>query len=690
MSQKIISISRVVLHRSVPVPGHSNVAKLHGTNCSSGLGMSTLLRPRTGALRAALLFNAMLLCSTAAFAAVPPAEKLLPPDTLAVISTPDWTKLREVYKKSPQSQFWDDAAMKPFRAKFAAKWSEEFVKPLERDLGVKLDDYEALLQGQLTFAVTQESWQGKKKDDGVPAFVLLLDAREKSDLLKKNLADLRKKWSADGKSIKTEKIGGVDFSIVPLTTNDMPKTLRQFFPQHQDVEELGKEGEKKTAQDQLIIGQYDSLLIVGSTVKVVERIMARAVAGSSAATLADQPDFESARVGMFRDAPLFGWLNAKMVVDVVAKLMADSENPDAPSPLPIPPVSKIISAAGLGGLKTVAFNFRDTGNGRSVELFLNAPESARTGLMKLLVMEAKESSAPAFVPADAVKFSRVRLDGQKAIATLEKMVTDVFPDGLNTWNFILSNANEAMRQDEPDYDVRKNIFANLGDDIIHFEKAPRGKTAAEIADAPLLFLIGSPNAEKLASSLKGLLVILSPAGANPKTREFLGRKIYSFKLPQMSASSGGGANKSLSYAASGGYVAFSTDESTLEEFLRSSSESQAKTLRDTAGLADAMAKVGGQSSGWLTYENESEKMRLAFDMLKLSAANTNNANASVIESMIPFASPEKKLKDWLDFSLLPDYDKVSKYFGFSVWSASSSVSGITFKYYSPTPGFLKK
>ncbi len=635
--------------------------------------------------RAALVLTGLLACSTPLFAAIPPAEKLLPPDTLAVMSAPDWSKLREVYKKSPQSQFWDDAAMKPFRAKFAAKWSEEFVKPLERDLGVKLDDYEALLQGQVTFAVTQEGWQGKSKDDGVPAFVFLLDTKDKSALLKKNLADLRKKWSADGKAIKTEKIRDVEFSIVPLTTNDMPKTLRQFFPQHQDVEELGKEGDKKEAKrDELVIGQHESLLIVGSTVKVVEKIMARAAAGSSAATLAEQPDFESARIGLFRDAPLFGWLNAKTFVDVLAKVLADSENPDAPSPLPIPSASKIIAATGLGGLKTVAFNFRDTGEGRSAEFFLNAPESARAGLMKLLAMEAKESSVPAFVPADAVKFSRWRLDGQKMIATLEKIVTDVFPDGLSTWDFILSNANEAMRLDEPEYDIRKNIFSNLGDDLIYYEKAPRGKSLAEVDAAPSLFLLGSPNAEKLAASLKGLLVIMSPSGANPKTREFLGRKIYSFKPPTMSASAGSGGSRSLSYVASGGYVAFSADDATLEEFLRSS-ESQGKTLRDTAGLADAMAKVSGQSSGWFTYENESEQMRLAFDMLKLSATNTNSASGSVIDSMIPFASPEKKLKDWLDFALLPDYEKVSRHFGFYVMSVNASVNGISFKYYSPTP-----
>ena len=155
----------------------------------------------------ALLIGTLALNAFTGFAVVPPAEKLLPPDTLITVSAPDWTKLREVYKKSPQSQFWDDPAMKPFREKFQTKWNDEFVKPLERELDVNLDDYGSLLQGQLTLAVTQEDWQGKDKDDGEPALLLLLDTRDKADLLKKNLADLRKKWNEAGKPIKTEKSG---------------------------------------------------------------------------------------------------------------------------------------------------------------------------------------------------------------------------------------------------------------------------------------------------------------------------------------------------------------------------------------------------------------------------------------------------------------------------------------------------
>src|SRR5262245_38159583 len=99
--------------------------------------MSHITSPRRIISFQLFTLSFLVLSGLAVFAAVPPPEKLLPPDTLFVVSAPDWTKLREVYKKSPQSQFWDDPAMKPFREKFQKKWDDDFVKPLERDLGVK-------------------------------------------------------------------------------------------------------------------------------------------------------------------------------------------------------------------------------------------------------------------------------------------------------------------------------------------------------------------------------------------------------------------------------------------------------------------------------------------------------------------------------------------------------------------------
>ena len=69
-----------------------------------------------------------------------------------------------------------------------------------------------------------------------------------------------------------------------------------------------------------------------------------------------------------------------------------------------------------------------------------------------------------------------------------------------------------------------------------------------------------------------LVFVTAQAGA-PAEREFLGRKIFSVPLPAMPFAAGSGAPnpnrpRTLHYTASGGYVAFSTDNAILEEFLR--------------------------------------------------------------------------------------------------------------------------
>lgn len=638
----------------------------------------------------AIALFAMAVAAPTGRAAIPPAEKILPPDTLFVVGIPDCAKMREIQTKSPFGQLWNDLAMKPFHDKFVAKFKEEFVAPLERELGVKFDDYASLLQGQFTFAVTQEGWQGKS--DVVPAVLFLLDTRDKSGQLKTNLADLRKKWVDAGKSIRTEKIRDIEFSILPLSSNDVPKTLTKFFPQHQEVQELGKEAEKKSPdKPEIVIGQVESLLIMGTTTKAVEKVVLHLTSGSAPA-LTDEAAFEANRLAMFRDAALYGWFNAKTFFDVLVRIPPEKPNPEAPNPMPTPPMDKILTAVGLTGLKTVAFDFRSSNEGSSFDFSLGTPEASRQGIFKILAAEPKASAPPAFVPANAVKFQRWRIDGQKAWAALEKMLNDISPQALNTLNFLINNANEAAKEKDPNYDFKKNVIGNLGDDLISYQKSPRGATLGELQSPPSLVLIGSPNPDQLVTAVRGPLFLLTARAGTPDEREFLGRKIYSFQLPTPpTRGMSNAAPRKLNFAASGGYVAISTDAAILEEYLRSS-EGKAKPLRETAGLTEAMQRVGGPGTGMFGYENQNETARIAFDVLKKLGSASTNADSSLnpLAGTVPFAAPEKKIKDWLDFSLLPDFNKVSQYFYFTVYGGGANAEGITFKAFAPTPPQLKK
>ncbi len=611
-------------------------------------------------------------------AAVPSAEKLLPPETLFVLTAPDWNKLAAAFRQSPQARLWDDPAMSPFRTKVVSKWTEEIVKPLERDLGINFADYRALLQGQLTLAVLPEGWLDESEAAGSPGIVLLLDARDQSELLTRNLATLRQRLAAAGKPLRTEKIREVEFSIVNLTTNDIPATVRRLLPQKQEVQELGANATAKSDATQLVFGQRGSLLILSTTPAAAEKIVTR-LSGSGSPTLADATEFEAGRQALFRESPLFGWVNAKLLLDLAVKSLAAGQSAEAPSPIPRPNLEKMMTITGLNGLKSLAFDYRNSAAGPLLGLFLSAPEATRNGLLKLLALEARDAAPPAFISADVLRFARYRIAGQQVIATLEAALNEISP---GTFNFLLSNANEAVRLDEPDYDLRKNIFENLGDDVITFQKPPQGKTLADLEATPTVVLVASPNAEKLAASLKGLFIVALPQGGSPQAREFLGRKIYTVKL---SGVIGGSDANALHYVANGGYVAFSSRASALEDYLRSTDD-QGLALRATAGFAAAVEQVGGMNTGWLSYEDQRETMRFTIDALTQTAAMTNRSEFdTVFASLIPFAPPEAEMKEWFDLSLLPSFDKIAKYYGFTVTTSQTSVKGITFRYFAPTP-----
>ncbi len=622
----------------------------------------------------------LLLAALTAPAAIPAPEKLLPDDTLVVVTAPDFAKLRAVYKSSPQAQFWDDPAMKPFKDNFLSRWREEFLEPLERDLGVHFDDYGELPQGQVTFAVTQNGWDGTA--GARPAFLFLLDARDKGAQLKKNLADLRKKWVEAGKPLKTEKVRDVEFSVFPLADKNIPKTLKRFYGGDDEFDT----DTNKAPKNELYIGQFESMLIAGNSLKPVEKVMAHATGGAMP-SLGDLAAYDASRLFLFRDAPFFAWVNMKAFMDVLNRKPAEKtadEDPFTPSN-----PEKFLTASGLAAVRTLAFTFQSSPDGSLFGVSIGVPEATRQGIFRLFPSEGKDASPPPFVPANAVKFQRWRIDGQKTWATLEKVLGEISPQWLSSLNFMLDTANTAAKQKDPDFDLRKNLIGNLGDDLITYEKAPRGGTPAELAAAPSLFLIGSAHPDQLAAALKGVLVFLGQTGGSPSEREFLGKKIYSVPLPSFTVgASGNPAPRALSYAASSGYVALSTDAGILEEYLRSSG-SQQKALRETPGLTEAMAKVGGSSTGWLGYENQAETARALFEALRNNAA-TNTSGTALMPGGMNLPGAGNGLKQWMDFSLLPPFDRIAKYFYFNVYAGGASADGLSFKAFTPVPPGVKK
>ena len=627
----------------------------------------------------------VLACAlTAAGAPVPPPDKLLPADTVAMVTITDYPKAKGDWDKWAAVRLWKDEAMKPFREKFYTKLKADLVEPLEREFGVKLSDYKGLFQGQITLASTP----GTAADKNDSGFLFLVDTKDKSGVLKTNLATLKQKWIDSGKVAKTDKIRDIEFTTLIFSSDDVSKTMDKVLPSPKKDKEQPEE-KKPAKKREWLVGQSDSLLIVGSSAKDIEKVLIRQ-SGGGVPSLSEHGPFAANYGTHFRDAPTYAWMDLKNIVEsfsrkaprtVDAEKNEEEGDEDAPALDP----TKMMSALGLGGLQSLALSLKDSNEGTLATFAITAPESSRRGLARIFSHEARDASPPPFVPADVVKFTRWRMDLAKAFASLESMLVELNPAYAGIIKLFVDNAG---KDKDPNFDLRKNLIANLGDDVIIYEKKP--KEASLNATAPTLYLVSSPRAEQMAAAVKALTAFLPQPRF--KEREFLGRTVYTVNLPAAGPEPGSRERRGpseprvLSYAASGSYVVFSTDTPMIEEYLRAN---DIRPLRESAGLAQAAEKVGGMGTGLFGVENQQEAMRVTFEALKKESASIEELlSGSPLGGRLD-TEEDKKFKEWFDFSLLPNYDQISKYFGIAVWSGAVNTEGLNFRWFSPKPPTAK-
>jgi hypothetical protein len=631
---------------------------------------------------------------SSAFAQIAPAEQLLPDDTIGLVTIPDWKKFTGNFSQSAWGQLWADPAMKAFRENFTSNFQADFLKPLEKELGVKLAEYQEILQGQITLALTTP----KEGTTELLDVLLLIDSRDKSELLTSKLNELKKKWTDSGKTVQTEKIRDVEFNSIAFTGKDVDAFLKKAFPGADETEEEEKKDPAKEEKIQLRIGQYKSLLIIGENSKAIEKLLARQ-GGGLVPPLAEKAIYQKAHTQLFRDSVAHAWINVKPLFEKLLAF-AQSEKKDPTPGMPSLQMEKILPALGFSSVESISAKLASGTDGSTVEFLVGAPDAQREGIMKLLALDKKDAAPPAFVPADVTKFQRTRIDAQKAWMTLENMLSRIDPSIAGLVQLMLSTAG---KDKDPNFDLKKNLIGNLGDDFIKYEKAPRSAKVEDLQQAPSLTLIGSPNPAQLLDALRMITSLMPPpiSSAPLKEREFLGKKIYTMSLgamPEEEEEPGvpprKGAEKtpapkgqSFSFASSGGYVAMSNDDGMLEDYLRSG-ENPPKPLRGAAGFAEAAQKVGGMENGFFTYENQVESVRLALEILKTDPEGGLNSRLYSLAASMG-EGEENAFNRLFNIKLLPSFDRISKYFGIAVASASTTPDGYLIKAMTPKPAGVK-
>jgi hypothetical protein len=594
-----------------------------------------------------------------------------------------WGLLRE----SRLGRLWRDPEMKAFREAFVERMQKDFLAPLEAELGTGLGEYASLVQGQLTLALTPGDKGGQTREG--PGWLLLLDTRERSEQLEERLAELRRKWAGARRPITTDRIRNVEFTALTVSRGGWTGRLEHLFSPEVEPEAVTVgPGVKSSGKADLLIGQSGSVLILTASRKDAERVLICRDGGLGQA-LGDLPDYQALNRGLFRDACAFGFVKFQPLADIFFQ-QGDKSGAAAADRQSLFRPERVLDSTGLRGLEMMAFALKTSSEGSLWQLSARVPEADRRGLFTILAVEPKDSGPPPFVPADAVRFTRWRVDGAKVWGVLEKTISEVSPQISGVLQMMLGSVG---KDKDPGFDFRKSVIGNLGDDLITLQMLPRGVALADLASPPSLVLIGSANADRLLAALCTSSSLVSDEPGSLKEREVLGTRIYTLPLPTPSMPGMAQVpTHNVHLAARGGYVAVTSDLELVEEYLRSG-VGRTNALRETVGLKEAAERVGGMSTGTFRYENTAGAARAMFAFLKshpdaLMAVLPPHYFLLLRESRL--SGPLQYLLGECDFALLPAFEKVSRYFSFSVSSLAVTREGIDFTLFVPVPPGLRQ
>ena len=101
----------------------------------------------------ASLLAAGSLATLSGLAAESKPETLVPEDAFAVLTIPHFPDARAAFWSDPYVRLFQDAAMENFTKKIQSAWEAVVIRGMEEDWDVRLDEYAALLNGQVTLAL---------------------------------------------------------------------------------------------------------------------------------------------------------------------------------------------------------------------------------------------------------------------------------------------------------------------------------------------------------------------------------------------------------------------------------------------------------------------------------------------------------------------------------------------------------
>ncbi len=583
------------------------------------------------------LFVSLLLLSVSV-QAVPLAKtaKLVPAETVVLVDVENFSQMKAQFEKTNLYKLYKDPSMAAFFADARAKWREKIQKLDGNNLLKVLYDSDILPQGRVAMAAVLN--QETKDTNSLPV-LFITQWGENIDKIKEAVNKMvQKNTELGGHQKSSEDYRGVNIETLVDETS--------------------------TAFSYCFI---DDCLIGSMNPEILKFTIAH-IKGATSPTLADDTDYTSATgiVGPYRE--ITWYINIKQLIKMAATEDTTGNTMTTIANLGFDNVVAFSGSIGLGRIPESSFS------GKAV-LKING---AKKGICKMLEFESAAVKAQQFAPASTYSMAYFNLDPKKIYTELYNILYSFSPGYAAMLNAMdLPDSPDG----QPGVKLKSGVIDHLGTQIIVAQSINKPfSTTSSPTEALVALAVNNHSAlEKSVSLIHSKMI--APNNPDAK-RELLGHTIYLVKtqgLPFMRqgraplATTPQGPTASptmptLAFTITDTHIIFGT-ETAVEKAIRTMS-SGSETPLASAKWFNATRTVIPSSVGMAGLENNSASSELFWWIAK----QTGKA-----PPMMPMEFGPQGLSDLINPSLLPEFDAVRKYFGFSAFYGVSKPDGFFFE-----------
>lgn len=647
---------------------------------------------RIKAILAIYVVSTVVMFAGAKGAGLPKTAEIVPAETLFLVNIRDFNQLRAKFEKSSIYRLYKEPSMAAFVESFTEKVRAKIAKEDDSVWGInKILDTNGLPEGTVALAFVFGANAGPEQE---PSFLLIGQWGRNIDRVKDVLDKLAAQEVEKGahRSIETYR----DVNIITLTTELPPRQVQDW----ENYNEQDGNVPMKTVQpppEKDAFCFLDDCLIVGNDVETVKFVVAH-IKGATGAALAGDGDYVSvmSETGPYHDIDIY--FNVKQFIK---RMSAEDKTGE---------FGKEMSNLGLDGVAGLGCSLgieTEGGGALSGKAFLKTSGTKR-GILKMLETRTEAVRFPRFIPASAYSVGLLNVDIKRAFDEFLSVLYGFEPAAAMGFQQPII---EAGAEGEPAVTLRADIIEYLGSQIV-FSQSIKKPFAAGAEPTENLIAIAISNRVALEKSLSRVhKQLIAPNNPEP-TRELLGHTIYmmgpaGFPILGGEEEDGNKDNDDdmmvpANFGVMGAVeqppgprsipavsrLAFTiTDthlilgqEGAVERAIRTIGGAESESISSAEWFNSAKSAVPSVA-GLASFENTAASCELLWWMLKESTKN-KRANMGMGPAAV-FAGPD--FQELADFSLLPPFETVRKYFGYTASYGITRSDGILIevKYLNP-------